>query len=420
MPPPYQAHAAEQADSQHPSHDFHANDSQHAPGYDRDTPGQGAGSERYSPPSSSEYRATSPSFSFRGSENGSESSSAFSPQYEVTSPSYSPQRSQDGPSGKAAAVDEPTTFAAAAHQASLHASFNAKPHGHATESAFAGQGSSDVPVQTSRLLAIAVASPHQADIARPSTARGRNSTQQHVERSAFCFARPPRTQTAPETLTHAASAEDGALGRAQVSSSYKAPAEEANQRFAADSGTPPERTHPDAFAHCRAAAPADAVLSEVASRLQQAAAVQARVVPTEAVHAQAAPTEAVQAASPQTEAVQSASPQTEGMQTQAVQAESFQADGVPSPFAPQAPGSNARAKPTFVWASLKPLPATDVTATSLPPAHPPQTLAVSKLEAAHPTSQAVALEGHQASTGPPEASSQEVFEVSLRILPRMT
>ena len=330
MPPPYQANAANEADTEHPSHGFDAVDSQHAPGYaplspqdswaDRDTPGQGDGSECYSPPGSPVYGPTSPSFSFRGSESdsSSEASGAFSPQYDVTSPSYSPRGSQDGASGEAVAFDELTICAAAAQQASLHAeaSLHHNPHGHATtESAPAGQGSSDVPAQPSKLSAFAAASPHQADVARPSTARGRDTTQQHAERSAFCFVRPTRTETAPEALIHATSTENRALGRAQVSSSSQAPAQEANQCLAAGSGTAPESTDVCAMATAAhtAAVPADAVLSDLATKLKQAEAIQAEAVQAEAAHAVL--TEAVQTDGALSEAVQPGAVPAETLQT---------------------------------------------------------------------------------------------------------
>ena len=410
--PLQQATEADQADSEHASQASAADmDSQHAPRHapisaeaswcDKETPGQRDGSERDSQPGSPEYRATSPSFSVRGSDRGSQASGAFSPQYEVTSPSYSPRGSQDGAPGKPASPLQPMVSSAAAHdeQAPPQSAVasDAESYGHATtESASAGQGSSDEPAQDSRLVENAAApadsadvpaqaprpqknaaalpdnadvpaqasrpqenaaaTPDSADIARPSTARGRDSTQQ---RSAFCFARPPRTQAdEPEKLTHAASAEDGAFSRAQVSSSRQATAEEAHQCLAAGSGTTRESTDPLAMAtaHHSAAVPADAVLSEVVSRLQQAEGEQAEAAPIEAVQAQA-----VQTAASQKEDVQAASSQQEGAQTQAVQAassqqqgvqtqaEAIQAAGVPSPFAQQAHESKAHAKPTFVW-----------------------------------------------------------------------
>ena len=370
--PLHQGTQADQADSEHASQASDYRDCQHSPRHapisaedswcDEDTPGQRDGSERYSQPGSPEYRATSPGFSFRGSDSASQASGAFSPQYEVTSPSYSPRGSQLGAPGEPVSPLQPMMSAAAAHDEQAPpqsaAASDAKSDGHATtESASIGQASSDEPAQASRPQENAAAPPDSADSARPSTARGRGSTQQ---RSAFCFARPTKTQAdEPEKLTHAASAEDEALSRAQVSSSCQAPAEEAHQCLATGSGTILDGTDllATATAHHSAAVPADAVLSEVASRLQQAEAVQAQVAPTEvaprevasmgAEQADAVQTASSHTAAPQAEAVQAASSQAEGVQTKAVQADSMAAAGVP--FAPQAFESKAHAKPTFVW-----------------------------------------------------------------------
>ena len=289
------AHQASQADEAESQHD---------------------GSERYSPPGSPEYRATSPGFSFSRSENGSEASGAFSPQYEVTSPSYSPRGSHDGATSESAIPDlpiqpltanqdlPPVHFAVAADATSL---------GHATtEPASAGQRSPDIPAQAFRLFKNAAASPDKPDAARPSTAHGRNTTQQRTRRSAFSFARPASTH-ASENLTHAASPENGAVSRAQVSSGCQA-AEEANQYPAAGSGTTWESTTLHATAHHGAAVLADAVLSELAAKSRQA--------------------QAAQAETAQAEAVLSGAVQTE--------AQDMQTDGEPSAPASQAPG--------FVWA----------------------------------------------------------------------
>ena len=193
----------------------------------RDAASQYDDSDRYTPSDSPEYRATSPGSSFSRYESDSEASGAFSPQYEVTSPSYSPRGSQDGAADKTTAPAQPIIAAGAIHKqpALAHSApaSDAASHGHATtESASAGHGSCDVTGRAFKVFQNAAASPQKADTARPSTARGRNSTQQRNRRSAFCFARPTIAPAAPET--HAASAEEHSLDRAQVSSRCQVPA----------------------------------------------------------------------------------------------------------------------------------------------------------------------------------------------------
>ena len=340
----YQAGEADRADSEHARPAFDDTQPQHAPRdastsagdswSARDAAGQYDDSDRYTPSDSPEYRATSPGFSFSRYESDSEASGAFSPQYEVTSPSYSPRGTQDGAADKTTAPAQPIISAAATYKQPASAHFapasDAASHGRATtESASAGQGSCDVPAQAFKVFQNAAASPQNADTARPSTARGRSSTQQRNGRSAFCFARPTFAPAAPET--HAASAGEQCLDRAQVSSRCQAPAEEANQCPAAGVGTHPENAHLHATAHHSAAVLADAVLSELACKLQQA--------------------EAVQAEAAQADAVVKEGLQTGGLQEEAVQAEAryTQTDGVPSAHASQAVGCNADATSTFVW-----------------------------------------------------------------------
>ena len=243
----------------------------------------------------------------------------------MTSPSYSPRGSHDGATGESAVPDlpikpltanqdlPPVHFAVAADATSL---------GHATtEPAVAGQESPDIPAQAFRLFKNAAASPDKPHAARPSTAHGRNTTQQRTRRSAFCFARPASAEAASENLTHAASPENGAVSRAQVSSGCQA-AEEANQYPAAGSGTTWENTTLRATAHHSAAVPADAVLSELAAKSRQAQAAQAETAQAEDVLSEAVQTEA----------------------------QYMQTDGEPSAPASQAPACNTDAKPAFVWA----------------------------------------------------------------------
>ena len=182
----------------------------------------------------------------------------------------------------------------------------------------------------------------QDGIARPSTACGRSTTQQPAGGSAFCFGRSAMAQVAPASEADAANAvEDGALDGPQVSShSQQEPAEDAHQGLTTGFGTNLESTDLDPSAQHHAAA----VLSELASRLQQAEAVQ-----TADVHPVNVQRGGVQAAHVETETVQA-----EAMQAAAVQAETVQLDAVPTALASQASGSGSNAQPTFVWGQSAP------------------------------------------------------------------
>ena len=134
----------------------------------------------------------------------------------------------------------------------------------------------------------------KAGTARPSTAHGPGNTQQRAGRSAFCFGRPAMAQAPP-----AVDAQDAA---------------EQKQFLAAGCGTTAESTAQQAIAHRSAA---DAVLSEVASRLQQA----------EAKQEQAALSEGIQTQAVQAEAEEEQAAWSEAMQTEA---EAMQTDGMHS------------------------------------------------------------------------------------------
>lgn len=137
---------------------------------------------------------TSPSFTPRGSQDGSEGIGALSPQYEVTAPSFSPRGSLKSPPSQPAAAEQPPIFADKAAKNCLWP----------------------------------------------------GSTQQRAGRSAFCFGRPAMAQAPP-----AVDAQDAASHSTQPSSSSQVAAEQTDQSLAAGCGTSAESTAQQATAHCR-------------------------------------------------------------------------------------------------------------------------------------------------------------------------
>ncbi|KAL3149984.1 hypothetical protein ABBQ38_013340 [Trebouxia sp. C0009 RCD-2024] len=208
------------------------------------------------------------------SEQGSADSGRFSPVYRATSPSFSPRGSEelDCMPGPAVGPDEGGSFAAAQQETAAvpltgtNAATCTDAHPHAGASTDSEQGCS---AQETR----GVSETDKAADPRPATARGRSAPQSS---SRFCFARPAAAQAEAQGQGdgEATSTEDAAPGSTQVSSnssSPQVPAEGPDQGPAADLSSTTERTPLFDSAHRPlrdAAVPAAEPAQELANHVQ--------------------------------------------------------------------------------------------------------------------------------------------------------
>ncbi|KAL3144000.1 hypothetical protein ABBQ32_003808 [Trebouxia sp. C0010 RCD-2024] len=159
------------------------------------------------------------------SEHAPADSGRFSPVYRATSPSFSPRGSEglDCMPGPAAGLDEATSFTAAQQEtataplADAKAATRTDTHPHAGASTESEQGCSDQEIRGSSKV-------EKAADPRPATARGHSAPRSG---SRFCFARPAAAQAQVQgdgaAASPAASTEDPAPGSTQVSSDSSRP-----------------------------------------------------------------------------------------------------------------------------------------------------------------------------------------------------